>query len=85
MKTYTFGETILHIADNGKFYVMPKNTDFNSMPSGRANFEIKVCGERQLNLSDGDFVFSGMEETKSGVKLRYLKEEKFLEDRKSVV
>ena len=79
MKTYTFGETILHIADNGKFYVMPKNTDFNSMPSGRANFEIKVCGERQLNLSDGDFVFSGMEETKSGVKLRYLNEEKFLD------
>ena len=24
MKTYTFGETILHIADNGKFYVCPR-------------------------------------------------------------
>ena len=79
MKTYTYNDTELRIADNGKFYIIPKNSDFEAVFSDRANFEIKLSGERQLLLSNRDFVFSGIEETDTGVILNYINKNNALE------
>lgn len=79
MKTYTYNKTEIRIAENGKFYICPKGADIDIFPSERANFEIKLFGERQLNLSDDDFVFTGCKETKSGVVLSYTNKREGLE------